>query len=48
MQKDLKITPEEQWEAKLNTDMIPCQHDYWGKDSFRCSGGKKEKENFMP
>lgn len=44
VQKDLKITPKEQWESKLNTDMSPCQHDYWGKDSFKCNAGKKGKK----
>lgn len=43
VQKYLKITLKEQWESKLNRDMNPCQHDYWGKDAFRCNAGKKEK-----
>ena len=43
VQKYLKITLKEQWESKLNRDMNPCQHDYWGKDSFKCNTGKKEK-----
>lgn len=43
VQKYLKITLKEQWESKLNRDMNPCQHDYWGKDSFKCNAGKKEK-----
>lgn len=30
-------------ELKLNRDMNPCQHDYWGKDAFKCNAGKKEK-----
>lgn len=33
----------EQWESKLHRNMNPCQHDYWGKDSFKCNAGKKEK-----
>lgn len=35
VQKDLKITPKEQWESQLNTDVIPCQHDCLQKDSFK-------------
>lgn len=41
--KDLKITPKDQWESKLNTDTNPCQRDYWGKSSFKYNAGKKEK-----
>lgn len=41
--KDLKITPKDQWESKLNTDTNPCQRDYWGKSSLKYNAGKKEK-----
>lgn len=24
--------------------MNPCQHDYWGEDSFKCNAGKTERK----
>lgn len=42
VQKYLKITLKEQWESKLNRDMNPCQHDYWGKDSNAMLARKKK------
>ena len=42
VQKYLKITLKEQSESKLNRDMNPCQHDYWGKDSNAMLARKKK------
>lgn len=45
--KDLKITPKEQWESQLNTDMILCQHRCLGKKPFKCNADEENKKQYV-